>query len=162
MSRGKCNDKIFGRFRSLCLPYVLLDLLEISAKNRSAQSAPARALRPAFPRHHQECHPPLVQHANLRQPCQSRENTPPAIASRAERPRLTTNFLLFFSPFAPFFLFLLAQPLFQSATRPREHPALRSFGQGRRPRLLQPCPPGQPFKIKHIPPYWTALAIAPA
>jgi len=56
----------------------------------------------------------------------------------------------------------LAQTPFQPATRSTEHPAFRTVGQAIRPSLSFLCPPGQPFKIKHIASYWTALPIAPA
>jgi hypothetical protein len=52
--------------------------------------------------------------------------------------------------------------LFQPATRSTEHPAFQTVGQAVRPYLYLLCPPGQPFKIKHIASYWTALPIAPA
>ena len=51
---------------------------------------------------------------------------------------------------------------FQPETHSSEHPALGTQGQAYPRALSSLCPPGQPFKIKHIVSYWAALPIAPA
>src|ERR1700732_3667604 len=82
---------------------------------------------------------------------------------------LSRNASYFASQFSSVFRFFwsrpslaLAQTQFQSATGSSEHPALCSLGQASRRTLSFRCPPGQPFKIKHIARYWPALPIAPA